>query len=154
MIATALIAAVDDGRHFSSGRALAAWIGLVPRQYETGGKSRLDGMARAFGLGHLLPHGRKSLKERISGAAHNLSGAESLRIDLARVALVNPDLVVVDTARLATDPDRALLINLLADYTSSTIVVVDRENNSDVPFDFVDIGLSTRTVCRSTSIIK
>lgn len=32
VIATALIAAVDDGRHFSSGRALAAWIWLVPKQ--------------------------------------------------------------------------------------------------------------------------
>ncbi len=36
VIATALVAAVDDGRHFRSGRELAAWIGLVPRQYTTG----------------------------------------------------------------------------------------------------------------------
>ena len=35
VIATALVAAVDDGRHFRSGRELAAWIGLVPRQYTT-----------------------------------------------------------------------------------------------------------------------
>ena len=40
VIATALVAAVDDGRHFRSGRELAAWIGLVPRQYTTGGKPR------------------------------------------------------------------------------------------------------------------
>jgi len=33
VVATALVAAVDDGRHFRSGRELAAWIGLVPRQY-------------------------------------------------------------------------------------------------------------------------
>ena len=31
VIATALVAAVDDGHHFRSGRELAAWIGLVPR---------------------------------------------------------------------------------------------------------------------------
>jgi transposase len=43
VIATALVAAVDDGRHFRSGRELAAWIGLVPRQYTTGGKPRLGG---------------------------------------------------------------------------------------------------------------
>lgn len=36
VVATALVAAIDDGRHFASGRALAAWIGLVPRQYTTG----------------------------------------------------------------------------------------------------------------------
>jgi transposase len=33
VIATTLVAAVDDGRHFRSGR-----IGLVPRQYTTGGR--------------------------------------------------------------------------------------------------------------------
>src|SRR5271154_3651143 len=38
VIATAIVAAVDDGRHFRSGRELAAWIGRVPRQYTTGGK--------------------------------------------------------------------------------------------------------------------
>jgi transposase len=38
VISTALVAAVDDGRHFCSGREFAAWIGLVPRQYTTGGK--------------------------------------------------------------------------------------------------------------------
>ena len=46
IIATALVAAVDDGRHFRSGRELAAWIGLVPRQYMTGGKPRLGGIGR------------------------------------------------------------------------------------------------------------
>ncbi len=46
VVATALVAAVDDGRHFRSGRELAAWIGLVPRQYTTGGKPRLGGIGR------------------------------------------------------------------------------------------------------------
>ncbi len=41
VVATALVEAVDDGRQFGSGRELAAWIGLVPRQYTTGGKPRL-----------------------------------------------------------------------------------------------------------------
>ncbi len=44
VIATAWIAAIDDGRHFASGRAFAAWIGLVPRQYTTRGKPRLGGI--------------------------------------------------------------------------------------------------------------
>jgi transposase len=46
VIATALVASVDDGRHFSSGRQLAAWIGLVPRQHTTGGKPKLGGIGR------------------------------------------------------------------------------------------------------------
>ena len=38
IVATSLVAANDDGRHFASGGALSAWSGLVPRQYTTGGK--------------------------------------------------------------------------------------------------------------------
>ena len=41
IVATALIAEVGDWTVFSSGRSLAAWIGLVPRQHSTGGKDRL-----------------------------------------------------------------------------------------------------------------
>src|SRR5687768_16651226 len=34
--ATALVAAIGDGRAFSRGRDLSAWLGLVPRQATTG----------------------------------------------------------------------------------------------------------------------
>jgi transposase len=39
--ASALVASVTDPGAFRSGRDLAAWIGLVPRQNSTGGKERL-----------------------------------------------------------------------------------------------------------------
>ena len=39
--ATALVATIPDAKSFSSGRRLAAWIGLVPRQNSSGGKRRL-----------------------------------------------------------------------------------------------------------------
>src|SRR6201985_3744293 len=39
--ATALVAEIGDWNSFSSGRSLAAWIGLVPKQHTTGGKDRL-----------------------------------------------------------------------------------------------------------------
>src|SRR4029078_13315858 len=41
IVAIALIAEVGDWKAFASGRSLAAWIGLVPRQHSTGGKERL-----------------------------------------------------------------------------------------------------------------
>jgi transposase len=44
--ATALTAAVTDPNVFKSGRDLAAWIGLVPRQNSTGGKDRLGGISK------------------------------------------------------------------------------------------------------------
>jgi transposase len=46
IVATALIAEVSDWKAFSSGRGLAAWIGLVPRQHSTGGKERLGGISK------------------------------------------------------------------------------------------------------------
>jgi len=46
IVATALVAEVGDWKAFSSGRNLAAWIGLVPRQHSTGGKQRLGGISK------------------------------------------------------------------------------------------------------------
>jgi transposase len=46
IVATALVAEVGDWKAFSSGRSLAAWIGLVPRQHSTGGKDRLGGISK------------------------------------------------------------------------------------------------------------
>jgi transposase len=46
IVATALVAEVGDWNAFSSGRNLAAWIGLVPKQHSTGGKERLGGISK------------------------------------------------------------------------------------------------------------
>jgi transposase len=42
-----LVAAVPDPHAFRSGRDLAAWIGLVPKQNSTGGKERLGHISKA-----------------------------------------------------------------------------------------------------------
>jgi transposase len=44
--ASAIIAAIGDGRHFRSSREFAAWIGLVPRQNSSGGKERLGRISK------------------------------------------------------------------------------------------------------------
>jgi len=46
MIATATIAAVGNGRMFKTGRGMAAWLGLVPRQLSTGGRSILGPISK------------------------------------------------------------------------------------------------------------
>jgi transposase len=46
IVATALVAEVGDWKAFSSGRNLAAWIGLVPKQHSTGGKERLGRISK------------------------------------------------------------------------------------------------------------
>ena len=45
--ATAIVAMVGNGVEFSSGRQFAAWIGLVPGQYSSGGKARLGRITKA-----------------------------------------------------------------------------------------------------------
>lgn len=61
--ATALVAMIGDASNFKSGRELAAWIGLVPRQHSSGGKQTLLGISKrgdAY-LRRLLVHGARAL---------------------------------------------------------------------------------------------
>jgi transposase len=44
--ASAAIATVGDFRQFKSGSQFGAWIGLVPRQHSSGGKSKLGGITK------------------------------------------------------------------------------------------------------------
>src|SRR5690242_6670731 len=46
IVATGLVAEVGDWNAFRSGRNLAAWIGLVPKQHSTGGKERLGSITK------------------------------------------------------------------------------------------------------------
>src|SRR4051794_18283652 len=61
-ISTALIAAVGKAETFEHGRDLAAWLGLVPRQWTTGGKPRLLGISKRGNkyLRKLLIHGARA----------------------------------------------------------------------------------------------
>ena len=46
LVASALVAAVRRAGSFDRGRDLAAWLGLVPRQFTTGGKPKLRGISK------------------------------------------------------------------------------------------------------------
>ena len=46
LLASALVATIPDPHDFRSGRNLAAWIGLVPKQNSSGGKERLGGITK------------------------------------------------------------------------------------------------------------
>lgn len=62
LAATALLAAIGDGRQFRKARDLAAWLGLVPREYSTGGKTTLLGISKRGNryVRRLLIHGARS----------------------------------------------------------------------------------------------
>ena len=46
VVATAIVAAIGNGAAFGKGREFAAWLGIVPRQYSTGGKAKLFGISK------------------------------------------------------------------------------------------------------------
>lgn len=61
--ATAMVAALGDGKNFENGRQVAAWLGIVPRQESSGGKPRLLGISKRGDtyLRTLLIHGSRSV---------------------------------------------------------------------------------------------
>ena len=116
--ASALAASVGDGKSFKNGRQLAAWLGLVPRQHSTGGKSTLLGISKRGDsyLRTLLIHGSRSVI-RVAQAKTELTGSWLQRLmgrrnaNVATVALANKN------ARIAW----ALLTNdrrFRADYST------------------------------------
>ncbi len=62
LAANAIIAAAGDGRQFRKARDMAAWLGLVPREHSTGGKTTLLGISKRGNryLRRLLVHGARS----------------------------------------------------------------------------------------------
>ena len=62
LTATALMAAVSDAQVFKNGRQFAAWLGLVPKQYSTGGQTRLLGISKRGDsyIRKLLIHGARA----------------------------------------------------------------------------------------------
>jgi transposase len=70
IIASALVASVSDPSIFKSGREMAAWIGLVPKQNSTGGRDRMGRISKqgdpylrwllVAGAMAVIRHGRKT----------------------------------------------------------------------------------------------
>lgn len=94
--ATALIAALGDGRQFKCGRDASAWAGLVPGQHSSGGKDQLLGISKrgdAY-LRTLLIHGARSVVKTTKDKTDPLSCwvqrlCERRNKNIAAVALAN-----------------------------------------------------------------
>ncbi|MFY9326551.1 MAG: IS110 family transposase [Georgfuchsia sp.] len=73
LTASALVATIGDARNFDNGRQLAAWLGLVPKQHSSGGKSVLLGISKRGDtyLRTLLIHGARSVLQYVEGKQGN-----------------------------------------------------------------------------------
>jgi transposase len=111
LIATALLAAIGDIQDFTNGRQLAAWLGLVPKQSSTGGKTKLLGISKRGDtyLRTLLIHGARSA---LTAAQRSVKPdtpwvtklAERRHPNIAAVALANKNARIA-FALLAHDRD-------------------------------------------------
>ena len=102
IVASAFVAAVGRAESFDRGRDLAAWLGLVPRQFTTGGKPKLLGISKRGNkyLRKQLIHGARaalpSVAERdtplgrwakaLLGRAHRNVAVVAFANKLARIA--------------------------------------------------------------------
>jgi transposase len=121
LAASALVASIADANSFDNGRQVSAWLGLVPRQCSSGGKSTLLGMSKrgdAY-LRTLLIHGARSaiLAAQRKSKNTNLWLTNLLNRrhpNIAAVALANKNVRTV-WAMLAHDRE------FKANYASSAI---------------------------------
>lgn len=98
-------------------RALA--LGIRPRPTATD----LRRLARAFGLNDLVRHGGLDAL-RVTEGARTLPPGQALRLELARAALAQPDLIVIDAPRLLADPEAGVLLAALRAEVRATLVIV------------------------------
>jgi transposase len=95
--ASALVASISDVRSFKSGRQLAAWLGLVPRQHSSGGKPILLGISKRGDryLRTLLVHGARSVIVQARKRSDDKRGdwlkklLERRHVNIAAVALAH-----------------------------------------------------------------
>jgi transposase len=77
--ASAIVSSVAEAHEFKNGRQFAAWLGLTPKQYSTGGKAR---------LGRITAHGDAYLRTLLIMGARSMLQTALRRTDrLARWAL-------------------------------------------------------------------
>lgn len=95
LTATAIVATIGNAANFRSGRELAAWLGLVPRQHSSGGKQNLLGISKRGDsyLRTLLIHGARSVLYRAMQKLDPRNWAFTVAIrrnkNVAAVALAN-----------------------------------------------------------------
>lgn len=97
--ATALVAAVGDAKQFANGRAMAAWLGITPREHSSGGKQRLGGISKRGDvyLRTLVIHGARSALKAAGSKTDRRSQwvtrvAERRNRNIATVALANKNM--------------------------------------------------------------
>ena len=100
--ASAIVASIGCGHEFKNGRQFAAWLGLVPAQWSSGGKNRLSGITKrgdgylrtllVLGARAVLANG-KPPADRVSRWAHALRSRMSYHKVCVAIAAKNARII-------------------------------------------------------------
>ena len=121
-------------------------MGLRPRPPD----AKINDAAHSFGLRDLIArHG--GLDGRLRERGGSISSGEALRIGLVHAILTKPDLIVLDSAQLAADPDSQRLISLVRSNSAATIMVTYQSNIENEEVLVLRVGNSTAKLDRQMS---
>lgn len=102
LTASALVASVGDATIFRNGRQFAAWLGLVPKQNSSGGKTTLQGISKRGDtyLRTMLIHGARAVLFNLKRHPERADGwlartAARRHPNIAAVALANKNARIV-----------------------------------------------------------
>ena len=73
-----MVSAIGNGAAFKKGREFAAWLGLVPRQWSTGGKAKLLGISKRGNpyLRKMFIHGARAAVLRVKREGSSLGDVD------------------------------------------------------------------------------
>ena len=111
LVSTAVVSAIGNGAAFKKGREFAAWLGLVPRQWSTGGKAKLLGISKRGNpyLRKMFIHGARAAVLRVKREGSSLgkwmSGLETRAARNVVIVATANKLARISWAVLATGND-------------------------------------------------
>jgi len=117
--ASAIVATVGDAMEFKNSRQLAAWLGLVPKQYSSGGKQILLGISKRGDtyLRTLLIHGARAVirfaEKKVEPGSWLYKLIARRNKNIAAVALANKNariIWVLLTKKTIFHPDHATVV--------------------------------------------
>ena len=157
IVATAIVAAIGNGAAFRKGRDFAAWLGIVPRQYSTGGKAKLLGISKRGNvyLRKILIHGARAAVLRIKrdrapiGAWLDALDARAPK-NVVVVAMANK-LARIAWAVLSSGEDYRPIANMIQHQTSAEKTPAAWKRSRAPTLPHYDDGLNLPTeVCTGT----
>jgi transposase len=152
--AGALLATIGAGHDFRNGRQVAAWIGLTPGQYSSGGKARLGSITKAGDayLRGLLVNGARAVIASLGEKQDHFSRWVRTLVERRGYWRAAAIAIAAKNARLAWASlkygDDFKLEPVAANFDSSLSINRQRDTSADV------VSTQKRSLCTASGDVK